>query len=97
MVSSFVSLYLMLFLALNPTPWNFPGDPPLFELSLEGAVAGLILVGPLWLLLRYPPGRSVNHCRSAASGVFNHSNQHEVQAARRAAAPVRPHLSEWAG
>jgi hypothetical protein len=59
-ISSFISLYLLMFLAINPTPWNFPGDPPLFELSLAGALANLILVVPLWLLLRWPPARAVS-------------------------------------
>jgi len=32
-----VMFYGGLFLAINPTPWNFPGDPPLFDLLIYAA------------------------------------------------------------
>jgi hypothetical protein len=39
---------------LNPSPWNFPGDPPLFEgLACCGIVSAWISL-PLWLLARRP-------------------------------------------
>jgi hypothetical protein len=28
------AFYACVFFAINPTPWNFPGDPPLFELLI---------------------------------------------------------------
>lgn len=42
--------YGSLFFAINPTPWDFPGDPPLFELLAYAGVVGTFLNVPLWLL-----------------------------------------------
>ena len=36
LVTVAVMFYGGLFLAINPTPWNFPGDPPLFDLLIYG-------------------------------------------------------------
>jgi hypothetical protein len=44
--------YASIFFAINPTPWNFPGDPPLFELLIwSGGVLALVCL-PLWSLCR---------------------------------------------
>jgi hypothetical protein len=55
LVSCLVSFLALMFLSINPTPWNFPGDPPLFEYLLAGAVANLVLVAVLWAVLRWTP------------------------------------------
>lgn len=42
-----VMVYGSLFLAINPTPWNFPGDPPVFDLLLYAAGIATIVNLPL--------------------------------------------------
>lgn len=39
------------FLAINPTPWNVPGDPPLFDLLIYGAGIATIVNLPLALIV----------------------------------------------
>jgi len=46
-----IALYGLLFLSANPTPWNFPGDPPLFDLLIYGAAFSAIVNIPLALIV----------------------------------------------
>jgi hypothetical protein len=47
-----------LFFAIHPTPWNFPGDPPLYDLLIyAGAIAAAVNL-PLALLVRRYAGQS---------------------------------------
>jgi hypothetical protein len=39
----------------NATPWNFPGDPPLFDAVLYPAVISCVVSIPLWLVVRRRP------------------------------------------
>jgi hypothetical protein len=55
LVGCLVCFLALIFLSVNPTPWNFPGDPPLFEYLLAGAAANLVLVAVLWAVLRWTP------------------------------------------
>src|SRR4051794_13123681 len=47
-----VLFYGLMFFSINPSPWNFPGDPPLFELLAYFGFASVLLSVPLWLLAR---------------------------------------------
>src|SRR6266849_2849955 len=50
--------YGCLFFAIHPTPWNFPGDPPLFDLLIyAGAIAAAVNL-PLALFVRRLAGQS---------------------------------------
>ena len=50
--------YACLFLAVNPTPWNFPGDPPLFDLLIyAGAITAMVNL-PLAFLVKRLAGQS---------------------------------------
>jgi hypothetical protein len=42
-----------LFFAVNPAPWNFPGDPPLFEMLIYAAGIAAAIHIPVWLLARW--------------------------------------------
>jgi hypothetical protein len=53
LASCLVCFLGLIFISGNPTPWNFPGDPPLFEYLLAGAGANCLLVVPLWVVLRW--------------------------------------------
>lgn len=44
--------YGLIFFSINPSPWNFPGDPPFFELLAYCGSASVLLSVPLWLLTR---------------------------------------------
>jgi hypothetical protein len=46
-VTGVVLFYSVLLLAFTPTPWNFPGDPPAFELAAIMSAVALIVVLPL--------------------------------------------------
>jgi hypothetical protein len=47
-----VLFYGLMFFSINPSPWNFPGDPPLFELLAYFGFTSVLLSVPLWLLAR---------------------------------------------
>jgi hypothetical protein len=47
------SFYAFLFWTINPTPWNFPGDPPLFDTLLMFAIANAVIICPLWLIAQF--------------------------------------------
>ena len=49
-IAAIIVFYGLLFFSINPTPWNFPGDPPFFELLAYFGVAPVLLSVPLWLL-----------------------------------------------
>src|SRR5437773_11473776 len=51
-IAAMVLFYGLLFFSINPIPWNFPGDPPLFELLAYCGIASVLLSVPLWLLAR---------------------------------------------
>jgi hypothetical protein len=40
-----------LFFLIHPTPWNFPGDPPLFDLLIYAAGIAAVINVPVWLLV----------------------------------------------
>jgi hypothetical protein len=46
--------------SIHPSPWNFPGDPPLFDLLVPAAAMGAGLNVPLWLLSRKLRGSPVS-------------------------------------
>ena len=47
--------YAVLGLRLNPTPWNFPGYPPLFDLLIYPTALSSLIAGSVWFLgLRKP-------------------------------------------
>jgi hypothetical protein len=50
-VGAFVTVAIMfaggLFLTMNPSPWNFPGDPPLFDVLIYGAGMATMVNLPL--------------------------------------------------
>jgi|KBSMisStandDraft_5_1062788.scaffolds.fasta_scaffold73669_3 hypothetical protein len=48
-----VLLYGGFFFLAHPTPWNFPGDPPLFDLLIYAAGIAVLVNAPLWLLARW--------------------------------------------
>jgi hypothetical protein len=50
-------LYAGLFFSLHPTPWNFPGDPPLFDLLIYAAGIATVINVPAWLLVSRFAGR----------------------------------------
>ena len=37
---------------LHPTPWNFPGDPPLFDVLLYPAGMATVVNAPVWLITK---------------------------------------------
>ena len=47
-----VLFYGLMFFSINPSPSNFPGDPPFFELLAYFGFASVLLSVPLWLLAR---------------------------------------------
>ena len=51
LVTVAVMFYGGLFLAINPTPWNFPGDPPLFDLLIYGAGTATMVNLPLAVIV----------------------------------------------
>ena len=51
-IAAMVLFYGLLFFSMNPRPWNFPGDPPFFELLEYCGIASVLLSIPLWLLAR---------------------------------------------
>ena len=51
-VAAMVMFYGLTFFSINPSPWNFPGDPPFFELLAYCGIASVLLSLPLWLLAR---------------------------------------------
>jgi len=44
-------LYGTMFFIVNPTPWNFPGDPPLFERLIHAAGIAAVMNLPTWLFV----------------------------------------------
>ena len=54
-VGALITVALMfyggLFLAINPTPWNFPGDPPLFDLLISAAGIATMVNLPLAVIV----------------------------------------------
>src|SRR5258706_6685971 len=38
------------FFSIHPTPWNFPGDPPLFDVLIYVAGIAAAINLPVWLL-----------------------------------------------
>lgn len=51
LVTVAVMFYGGLFLAINPTPWNFPGDPPLFDLLIYSAGIATMVNLPLAVIV----------------------------------------------
>jgi hypothetical protein len=51
LVTVAIMFYGGLFLAINPTPWNFPGDPPLFDLLIYGAGIATMVNLPLAVIV----------------------------------------------
>jgi hypothetical protein len=51
LVTVVIFFYGGLFLAMNLTPWNFPGDPPVFELLISGAVIVAVVNLPLAMIV----------------------------------------------
>ena len=51
--------YAALFFSINPTPWNFPGDPPLFDLVIYAAGIAAVINVPAWLVVRQLAGPRV--------------------------------------
>jgi hypothetical protein len=47
-----VLFYGLMFFSINPSPWNFPGNPPFFELLAYFGIASVLLRVPLWFLAR---------------------------------------------
>lgn len=58
LVTAVVAFYASLFFAINPTPWNFPGDPPLFDLLIYGAGVAALVNVPLALIVNRLRGHS---------------------------------------
>lgn len=54
--------YGTLFFLINPTPWNFPGDPPLFDLLIYAAGIAAVSNLAAWLL--------VSRLRAGLGGLF---------------------------
>lgn len=47
-----ILFYGGMFFMAHPTPWNFPGDPPLFDLLIYATGIALVVNVPVWLLAR---------------------------------------------
>jgi hypothetical protein len=58
LITAAVTFYATLFFTHHPTPWNFPGDPPLFDLLIfAGAIAAVVNL-PVALLVGRLRGHS---------------------------------------
>jgi hypothetical protein len=53
LASGYTALLALFFFSVNPTPWNFPGDPPLFDVLVYLALLNLVLSAPLYLWWRW--------------------------------------------
>jgi hypothetical protein len=61
LTSGWNALPAAFFFLVNPTPWNFPGDPPLFDLLLLLAPQNLAVIVPLYLWWRWRGRRPALH------------------------------------
>jgi hypothetical protein len=62
-----VMFYGGLFLAINPTPWNFPGDPPLLDLLIYAAGIATMVNVPVAVIVGRLGQRSGLSCRFRVS------------------------------
>jgi len=59
-ITAAIVFYGGVFVAGNPTPWNFPGDPPLFDLLVVAAAIAAAVNLPLAIVVnRFGPRRGL--------------------------------------